>query len=76
MEKYRAVYLPQDEYGLFEQDELTYQAQWYDENSLNDDKYERGSFYATEAEAIEGAIMGKLNQDMLMSLVEKHDEGE
>ena len=74
MEQYKGVYLPQEDYGLFEQDELKYQAQWYDENSLNEDKYERGGFYATEAEAIEGAIMGKLNQAMLLSLVEKLDD--
>lgn len=74
MEKYRAVYLTQEDYGLFEQDELKYQAQWYDENSLNEDKYERGGFYATEAEAIEAAIMGKLNQVRLLSLIEQQDE--
>lgn len=76
LEKYRGVYLPQEEYGLFEQEELKYQAQWYDENSLNEDKYERGGFYATEAEAIEGAIMGKLNQAMLLSLIEHQNDSD
>lgn len=54
---YRAVYSDKDP-NLFE-DDLPYQAQWYWEHSTNEDKYERGGWYATESEAIEGAKRGR-----------------
>jgi hypothetical protein len=64
--EFRAVY-EDKEPGLFE-DDLRWQAQWYDEKSLNPDKYERGGFYATEAEAIEGAKRGKEQADFFRRL--------
>lgn len=52
----RAVY-EDSEPGFFE-DDLRWQAQWHYEHSRNADGYERGGFYATEAEALEAAARG------------------
>lgn len=54
----RAVYEDSATYGWVEQPELKWQAQWHYEHSRNADGYERGGFYATEAEALEAAARG------------------
>jgi hypothetical protein len=61
--EFRGVYEKKEQVGFFEQDNLNWQAQWYYEDSLNEDKYERGSWYATEEEAIEAAKRGKAISD-------------
>ena len=63
----RAIY-EEKECGFFEQDNLNWQAQWYDEESLNADKWERGGWYATEEEALEGAKQGKLMSEFFRRL--------
>lgn len=49
-------------------DVFMWQAQWYDADSQNDDHYERGGFYETPREAIDGAKRGKQVQDMFKNL--------
>jgi hypothetical protein len=66
--EFRAFYSDKEP-GLFE-DDLPWQAQWHDERSLNEDKYERGGWYRTEAEAIEAAKRGKATSHALLKLVE------
>jgi hypothetical protein len=68
--EFKAVYEDSESYGLFKQEELRWQAQWYDASSPNDDKYERGGWYATEAEAIEGAKRGKAEAQSLRRWIE------
>jgi hypothetical protein len=68
--EYKAVYEIREQYGLFEQDNLNWQAQWFDERSLNPDKYERGGWYATEAEALEAAKRGKEISESIRRFVE------
>lgn len=65
--EFRAVYSDAPP-GLFE-DDLHWQAWWYDENSQNEDKYERGGWYATEAEAIDAAKRGKVINDLLKRIL-------
>jgi hypothetical protein len=71
--EFRAVYEDSERYGWVEQEELKWQAQWYDEKSLNVDKYERGGWYRTEAEAIEAAKRGKETGDMMRRLFEQDE---
>jgi hypothetical protein len=68
--EFKAVYEEREQVGFFEQDELNWQAQWYDEKSLNADKYERGGWYPTEAEAIEAAKRGKSESEAIRRLSE------
>jgi hypothetical protein len=70
MPEIRAVYEDSEFYGWVEQPELKWQAQWYYENSANEDKYERGGFYASEAEALEGAKRGLATMRWMQSLFE------
>jgi hypothetical protein len=65
---YRAIYQEKVSYGLFEQDNLKWQAQWHDENSLNPDKYERGGWYETEEQAIDAAKEGKRMSEFFRSI--------
>lgn len=65
---YRAVFSDKEP-GFFE-DDLPWQAQWYSETSLNEDKYERGGWYKTEEQAIQAAKQGRHNSDVLMGLIE------
>jgi hypothetical protein len=59
LSQYKAVYEKKEQYGLFQQDDLNWQAQWYYGHSINTDKYERGGWYRTEKEALEAAKQGK-----------------
>jgi len=52
-DEYRAHYDP------IESPDLPYQAWWYTGTTYHADGYERGGWYATEAEALDGAIRGK-----------------
>lgn len=65
--EFRAVYSDTPP-GLFE-DDLRWQAQWYDEKSKNEDGYERGGWYKTKAEAIEGAKRGKEVSELLKRML-------
>lgn len=65
--EFRAIFSDKEP-GVFE-DDLPWQAQWYDEKSRNEDKYERGGWYATEAEALEAAERGKATSNALTKLV-------
>lgn len=56
---YRAFYEDSERYGWVEQEEMKWQAQWFWEHSRNADKYERGGWYASEAEAIRAAKRGR-----------------
>lgn len=56
---YRAFYEDSERYGWVEQEEMKWQAQWFWEHSANEDKFERGGWYASEKEAIEGAKRGR-----------------
>jgi hypothetical protein len=67
--EFRAVYEDSERYGWVEQEELKWQAQWYSETSTNEDKYERGGFYATEAEALEAAKRGKATMEALRRMI-------
>ena len=71
MQEFRAVYSDKAP-GLFE-DDLRWQAQWHDADSLNPDKYERGGWYATDQEALAGAKRGKATAEMLRRLVDLQD---
>lgn len=50
------------------QSELCWQAQYYDSQSRNADSWERGGYYATPLQAIDGARRGKRTADMFSSL--------
>jgi hypothetical protein len=67
--EFRAVYEDSERYGWVEQEELKWQAQWYSETSTNEDKYERGGWYATEAEALEAAKRGKATMEALRRMI-------
>jgi len=56
------------------QPELCWQAQYYDSESRNADQFERGGYYATPLEAINGARRGKRTADMFSSLFANHSE--
>ena len=73
---FKGVYLPEGKYNLFERDGWNWQAQWYDPDSLNDDKYEKGGYYATEAEAIKAARRGKAYQDFFTRLADESRQPE
>lgn len=68
---FKAVYEDSKTYGWVEQQELKWQAQWYYEKSLNEDKFERGGWYLTEEEAIEAAKRGKAISDSLYRMIFK-----
>jgi hypothetical protein len=70
MPEIKAVYEDSASYGWVEQPELKWQAQWYYENSVHPDGYERGGFYETEAEALESAKRGLANMRWMQSLFE------
>jgi hypothetical protein len=70
MPEFRAVYEDSEFYGWVEQPELKWQAQWYSGTTYHADGYERGGFYETEAEALEGAKRGKANMRWMQSLFE------
>lgn len=54
--------------GWIEQEEFCWQAQHYDAKSLNEEPWERGSYYETPEQAIEAAKEGKRMSDMFSSL--------
>lgn len=67
--EFMAVY-EDGEAGLFE-DDLRWQARWYDGNSYHPDGYQRGGYYATEEEAVQGAKRGKETQDRINRLFKR-----
>jgi hypothetical protein len=64
--EFRGVY--EDSAPGFFEDDLRWQAQWQWDNSRNADGYERGGYYASEAEAIEAAKRGKANMLAMLAL--------
>lgn len=52
--------------GWVEDDRLVWQAQYYDAKS---DSWERGGYYASSADAVQGARRGKSTSDMLNNLI-------
>ena len=65
--QYRAV-RDDSPVGFTEQDELIWQAQYYSETSANEDKFERGGYYASPEDAIAGAKRGKATDNFFASL--------
>lgn len=59
---YRAV-KTDEQAGFFEQDNLVWQAQYFDAN-----RWQRGAYYETADQAIEGARRGKQTADLFNSL--------
>lgn len=70
-EEFRAVQPPGNFHGWVEQPELKWQAQWYTGTTYHEDGYERGGYYATKEEALEGAKLGKKNQMMFERIAAK-----
>jgi hypothetical protein len=65
--EYRAHYAPD------ESPDLPYQAQWYTGTRYHADGYERGGWYATAADAIEGAKRGKQTEAALRRAIENRE---
>lgn len=65
--EYRAYYDPA------ESPDLPYQAQYYSGTTYHADGYERGGWYATEAEAIEGAKRGKQTEMAIKWIIERKE---